>query len=160
MQIQNGFNYKHKIALVVEAFKNFIWPVAVGCFTFGVWLAQQQANLLSLRLYLILGAASVLFTALLYGFSQQYSWGRLTLLWQLIAMMLMVPIGFCWASAFGLQAISHSLNPQEEGRDLRMTGIVSSLPTVIDRGLRFDFLVEQCGACSVEGEKISLAWFT
>jgi len=160
VQIQNGFNYQQKIALVVEAFKNFMWPLAVGCFTLGVWLAQQQANLLSLRLYLILGAASVLFTALLYGFSQQYSWGRLTLFWQLIAMMLMVPIGFCWASAFGLQAISHSLNPQEEGRDLRMTGIVISLPTVIDRGLRFNFLVEQCGACSVEGKKISLGWFT
>lgn len=160
MQIKDGFNYKQKIALVVDAFKNFIWPLAVGGFAFGVWLAQQQASLLSLQLCLSLGVGSVLFTVLLYGLSQKYSSKRLTLLMLLIAIILMIPIGFFWASIFGAQAISHSLSQEDEGRDLRMTGIVSSLPTVIDRGLRFDFLVEQCAGCSVEGEKISLGWFT
>ena len=155
-----AFNFKQKIVCGVEAFKNFIWPLAIACFTFGLWLAQQQSTLPSMRVCLMGGGVSTVLAAMLQWIAQRYYLYRAIILLQVIVMILMVLVGFSWASAFGLQAMSQSLTQKDEGRDLRMTGVVVSLPTLIDRGLRFDFLVEDCAACSVQGRRISLGWFS
>ncbi len=69
-------------------------------------------------------------------------------------------LGFAWACWWGAAAIAQTVSPADEGRDLAMTGIVASLPTLVERGLRFDFVVQDCGGCSVQGTRVSLAWYS
>jgi competence protein ComEC len=51
-------------------------------------------------------------------------------------------LGFAWAAAFAHWRLADRLDPEFEGRDVVVTGVVASLPQPFERGVRFDFDVE------------------
>src|SRR5258708_5338436 len=51
-------------------------------------------------------------------------------------------LGFAWAAALAQLRLSDRLDPELEGRDVAVTGVVAGLPQNFERGVRFDFDVE------------------
>jgi competence protein ComEC len=67
--------------------------------------------------------------------------------------------GFFWAAACAQWRVSDWLAPELEGRDIAVVGVVSALPALMDRGVRFEFEVE-----SADGEqrlpgKVLISWY-
>ena len=52
-------------------------------------------------------------------------------------------LGFAWAAGFAQVRIAERIDAALEGRDLAVTGVVASLPQPFERGVRFEFDVEQ-----------------
>jgi competence protein ComEC len=65
--------------------------------------------------------------------------------------------GFCWALAFAHVRLADRLAPELEGRDIEMVGVISSLPAVGERSLRFEFEPES--AAHRLPAKILLSWY-
>jgi len=78
---------------------------------------------------------------------------RFKLLWVAAAFA----AGFLWAAACAHWRMDNWLAPQQEGRDIAVTGVVSSLPADIERGVRFDFQVESSSVALPR--KILLNWY-
>jgi competence protein ComEC len=74
------------------------------------------------------------------------AWAAVLLLLILRRRILVLPLafaaGFLWAAAMAHLRIADRLAPELEGRDLDVVGVVSSLPAVSERALRFEFEVE------------------
>jgi competence protein ComEC len=70
-------------------------------------------------------------------------------------------IGFCWALGMAQLKLAERLAQELEGRDIELIGVVSSLPAVGERSLRFEFdpeaVTEPAGAM-LPG-KILLSWY-
>ena len=68
--------------------------------------------------------------------------------------------GFFWAATFAHWRLADVLSPEWEQQDIRIIGVVASLPQTHNHGLRFQFNVErvlQEGA--TVPQRISLAWY-
>ena len=68
-----------------------------------------------------------------------------------------VAIGFCWALGMAHLRMADRLAPALEGKDITVTGVISSLPSVSERGVRFELEPEQADARLPE--KILLSWY-
>src|SRR3990170_4256183 len=70
-------------------------------------------------------------------------------------------VGFCWALGMAHQKIADRLAPALEGRDIEVVGVVSGLPAVGERSLRFEFdpgtALQPAGAHLPR--KILLSWY-
>src|SRR5258706_8694312 len=66
-------------------------------------------------------------------------------------------IGFAWALGMAQLKLADRLAPELEGRDVEVVGIVSSLPAVGERGLRFEFEPESAEVKLPE--RILLSWY-
>lgn len=64
--------------------------------------------------------------------------------------------GFLWAAAMAHVRMADWLAPELEGRDLDVVGVVSSLPAVSERAVRFEFELES--AAVRLPRKVLLAW--
>jgi competence protein ComEC len=64
--------------------------------------------------------------------------------------------GFAWAAVMAHLRMADWLSPELEGRDLDVVGVVSSLPALSERAVRFEFEVESAGE-RLPG-KLLLAW--
>src|SRR4051812_5470821 len=51
-------------------------------------------------------------------------------------------LGFLWAALLAHHRMADWLAPELEGRDLRVVGVVASLPASMERGVRFELDVE------------------
>lgn len=68
--------------------------------------------------------------------------------------------GFVWAGVFAQARLADDLPRSEEGRDLRVTGIITSLPDAGERGWRFRFEVEAVLTPEARvPQGLWLAWF-
>jgi hypothetical protein len=65
-------------------------------------------------------------------------------------------IGFLWAAVMAQVRVADWLSPELEGRDLDVVGVVSSLPAVGERAVRFEFEVESAEVRLPR--KLLLAW--
>ncbi|MSQ49594.1 MAG: ComEC family DNA internalization-related competence protein, partial [Betaproteobacteria bacterium] len=78
-----------------------------------------------------------------------------------LAIPLAVAIGFGWALGMAQLKLADRLAPALEGRDIEVVGVVSSLPAVAERSVRFEFepeaVIEPAGA-KLPG-KILLSWY-
>ena len=74
--------------------------------------------------------------------------------WALIPFAL--ALGFFWAAAMAHLRMGDWLAPELEGRDLDVVGVVSSLPALSERSVRFEFEVES-GPAKLPG-KLLLSW--
>lgn len=66
-------------------------------------------------------------------------------------------LGFVWAAAFAQLRMADELPAALEGRDIELSGVVAGLPQALERGVRFEFDVEQ--AVAGVPSHISLAWY-
>ena len=72
-------------------------------------------------------------------------------------------LGFFWAAFCAQQRMEDWLAPELEGRDFQAVGVISSLPAIGERGVRFEFEVEAAqdpdGAPVRLPKKILLSWW-
>ena len=133
-------------------------------FARGVWLLQQQPVLPSVPWLAELGAGAVLLLALrksalarsaCLGFRFAGRQRRFVA----AAMLLSAGagLGFVWAASFAHMRLAEELPAAIEGRDIELTGVVAGLPQALERGVRFEFDVEQ--AAPGVPPHISLAWY-
>lgn len=117
--------------------------MSIICFSFGVFWLQQQAILPDAA-----GLAVLSGGILLLSFPR-----RLRVLLPVSTFLL----GVVWAAAMAQLRLNDSLSLADEGRDIRVIGVVSGLPQRFENGLRFDFSVEQSEATLPR--HVSLAWY-
>jgi competence protein ComEC len=130
----------------------------VLAFACGVWLLQQQAELPSLPWLGGLGAGALLVLLLRWRTSRQES---ALVARRFVAAGLLTfaaaGLGFVWAACFAHLRLAEELPAAIEGRDIELSGVVAGLPQALERGVRFEFDVEQ--APSGVPPHISLAWY-
>lgn len=124
-------------------------------FAAGVWLLQQQASLPGLFWsWLLLPLA-----LLLFGLRRRES-VALTGFRQFIRKAFWLCAGFLWAAAFAHLRLADALPESWEGRDIQLSGVISSMPVANERGLRFEFDVERIGTAGARVPRhIQLSWF-
>ena len=73
-------------------------------------------------------------------------------------------LGFLWAALFAQHYLASELPRELEGQDLHVTGVIDSLPYRFERGLRFNFTVEQAsdagGAPQQLPPRLALSWYS
>jgi len=125
----------------------------VAAIAAGIWLLQQQADLPSFGGLAGLGAGALV---LLGGRKISALATR-----RFLALPLLVSgaasLGFAWAGFFAQLRLADELPAALEGRDIEVSGVVAGLPQELERGVRFEFDVEQ--AAAGVPSHISLAWY-
>lgn len=125
--------------------------MSILAFAVGVYFLQQQAALPGEGALAAIACAAIALLALAWGARRRQKAARgLALLGAALA-------GFAWAAALGQARLADALPEANEGRDIRVTGVVAGLPQVYENGVRFDFDVER--AESSVPSRISLAWY-
>ena len=124
--------------------------VNILAFLIGVWLLQQQAVLPALAwwlaLPLLMVAGGLCRPAVLRGTLFAVVW---------------VGAGFLWAASFAHFRLSDELPPQWQGRDIRLIGVVATLPAVSERSQRFEFDVEKIlTPDAIVPRHIQLTWYS
>src|SRR5574340_521863 len=108
-------------------------------FTLGVWLLQQQAALPDFAwAWLLLIFPFILFPSQLRRSNLAVRSTRFVLL-----AALSCGLGFYHAAWQAGQRLAVSLPDEWQGRDIEVVGVVAELPRSFERGLRFNFDVEQ-----------------
>ena len=111
---------------------------AVVAFAIGCWWLQQQARLPPLAGVFVVLAA----------FALAWFWRNARPAgWRWAATLLVLPacagLGFYWAAAHATLRLADALPAAAEGREIRVEGVVSSLPERTERGWRFGFTIER-----------------
>ncbi|MDR2016361.1 MAG: DNA internalization-related competence protein ComEC/Rec2 [Burkholderiales bacterium] len=117
-------------------------------FAAGILWLQHQGDLPDVAVLVVAAAVAAIAAAL--GRRVRFAGVALALLAAALA-------GAAWAGWRAQERLADALPIGNEGRDIEITGVVAGLPQVIERGLRFDFDVEQSGA--TVPAHISLAWY-
>ncbi|MFA5242217.1 MAG: DNA internalization-related competence protein ComEC/Rec2 [Sulfuricella sp.] len=121
----------------------------------GVWLLQQQSSLPPLFWAWLLLPLPLL----VYGLRRASSWQRRGLR-QLFIKTSWLAAGFFWAAFFAQMRLADTLPEHWEGQDIRLSGVIASLPVSNERGLRFEFEVEKVITPGARvPAHIQLSWF-
>ncbi len=144
----------------------------VLAFTGGIWLLQQQAALPDLPWLAGLAGGAVLFFGLrrwllkpwtaeprelCEAVSPESALATRRFAASALLAAAAAAIGFVWAAAFAQLRLADELPAALEGRDIELSGVVAGLPQALERGVRFEFDVEQ--AVAGVPPHISLAWY-
>ena len=136
----------------------------VAAFATGIWLLQQQADLRGLPWLAALIGAVVLLLVLRRHLLKVETADReksAPAIRRFAAPALLIvaaaSLGFAWAAALAQLRLADELPAALEGRDMELTGVVAGLPQALERGVRFEFDVEQ--AVAGVPPRISLAWY-
>ncbi|MGQ0526166.1 MAG: ComEC/Rec2 family competence protein [Betaproteobacteria bacterium] len=123
-------------------------------FAVGIWLLQQQSALPSLTGVAVLGAA--LPVVLVMGRRNE----TLRLIQRALVALLCAALGYYWAAAFAHIRLAEELPEAWEGRDVRIVGVIASLPQIDTRSVRFPFDVERVLTEGAQVPRhITLAWW-
>jgi competence protein ComEC len=75
-----------------------------------------------------------------------------------------VAIGFAWAGLFAHHYLAQELPREWEGRDVTVIGVIDSLPTYFEQGVRFNVAVErivgEAGEVPVLPSRLALSWYS
>jgi len=122
----------------------------------GVWLLQQQAVLPGAPWLAGLASGALLVLVLRRWWQKSALAGR-----RFVTAALLVAaaaaLGFVWAAGFAHLRLADELPAAIEGTDIELSGVVAGLPQALERGVRFEFDVEQ--AAPGVPPHISLAWY-
>lgn len=127
----------------------------VIAFVLGVCWLQQQAALPSLPWFL-----AFVFAALLILILVKWRLQRFLVLSRILFWLLFAGLGFFWAGCFAQWRLSDALPASLEQQDIRIIGVVASLPHSVHQGSKFLFEVEQVLTEDVQvPRRIALAWY-
>ncbi len=115
---------------------------AALAFAAGAALLQQQGELPSLAWAWILPVLVLI-----------------VLKWPKKAWIAALAFGFFWAAMFAQHRMADRLAPELEGRDLDVVGVVSSLPAIGERGVRFELDVESVEGAARLPQKLLISWY-
>ena len=126
-------------------------------FASGVCLLQQQPQLPALAWALLLLPILVL----CWRLSLRAADGPgAKLAAMLLANAVFAAAGYFYAAAWAQWRLADRLAPQWEGLDLGVTGVVAGLPQPFERGVRFEFEVEQVEPAAAQlPRRIALSWY-
>ncbi len=126
----------------------------IAFFACGVWLLQQQAELPGLNgawLLCIPALAALLLRA------PHYAAGVAR---EALVKALCFGLGFYWAAGQAYVRLADALPPEWEGGDVQISGVVSSLPQLYERSVRFEFDVERVlTEDAVVPHRVALSWW-
>ena len=122
-------------------------------FALGVWWLQRQAMLPQWPALGGLCIAGLACAALAWALRRR--WPACTRTACFLGALL---AGFAWAAAMGQMRLADHLPAQNEGRDIRVSGVVASLPQAYENGVRFELEVESAEAAVPS--RISLVWYS
>jgi competence protein ComEC len=129
-------------------------PIApLAAFVLGVCGLQRQSELPSWPLLIMAAALGLL--ALIGSLRAARSTPAAVALACAAALLL----GFSYAGGRAQQRMADALSFADEGRDVVVTGTVASLPVRLERGVRFEFDVEQHDADVGVPARILLGWY-
>lgn len=140
-------------------------------FTVGVFCLQHQASLLPLPVYI--AALVCLLLRLIFVFLQR---GRVDRgieartatrpTWKFYAAQIICGFifGISWAGAYAHYRLSEQLTPDLVGKELELTGVITSLPTRSPQGWHFQFqrdtATDEVGQISASiPHKLAVSWF-
>ncbi|MFN9031241.1 MAG: DNA internalization-related competence protein ComEC/Rec2 [Betaproteobacteria bacterium] len=128
-------------------------PLVLAAFVAGSALLQQQAALPSsaVLVALLVGAPCVAWLG--------WRWRPNGRARRALVLLAAGAVGFAYAGLWAQVRLADALAFADEGKDVRVVGVIASLPAHLERGQRFEFKVEQ-----VHGEvhiprRLSLAWY-
>jgi competence protein ComEC len=134
-------------------------PAALAAFVAGVFLLQQRSSLPAAATLAALALAAAAFGAL----ARRAQLRRDAIGPGPAAAVLLAAAcaaGFAYAGWRAHDRLDVALSPADEGKDVEIVGIVAGLPSAMERGLRFEFEVEQVATAGVAvPPRISLAWY-
>jgi len=79
---------------------------------------------------------------------------------RVLALLGCLSLGFGWAGWRADVRLADELGSDWEGRDVEVVGVVAGLPQDFDRGVRFEFVVEQrLTPGAVAPQRVDLAWY-
>ena len=123
-------------------------------FAVGVWLLQMQPVLPPLALAGWLAAGPLLLLLL---------WGGDSLcrvLRHVVILLMALACGFGWAAWLAHVRMADALPAEWEGRDIRLVGVVATLPQSYERSVRFEFNVEEVQTAEAKvPQRIVLSWW-
>ena len=134
-------------------------PATLAAFVAGVFLLQRQGELPARIALLALALAAGAFGALALRARLQREAGAQ---WPAAAVLLVAAAaaGFAYAGWRAHDRLDVALSPADEGKDVEIVGIVAGLPAAMERGLRFEFEVEQVATAGIRlPPRLSLAWY-
>jgi competence protein ComEC len=129
-------------------------PAAAVAFALGVAILQERAVLPGLPwVYALLAGAY----ATLLGAGAQ---GRCAILSRWLWLPVIAAAGFMLAAFWAHARLADRLEPEWEGRDARVSGVVAGLPQSTERGVRFVFDIEAVATPSAGvPRRVSLTWY-
>lgn len=145
--------------------------LAIISFVIGVAYVQQQASLLAYwpLVMLLSGSVFILMRVRFISRKEASDSGPQVLsfpanfLLRCLTSLSLASLGFVWASLFAHWYLAQELPSRWEGRDVTVIGTVDSLPFRFERGVRFNFSVEQVlpdgGEKPSLPSKLALSWY-
>jgi competence protein ComEC len=134
-------------------------PAALAAFVAGVFVLQQQAELPTRGILAGLAVAAAAFGALALSARRR----REVTGERFAAAVLLAAscaAGFAYAGWHAHERLEVALAPADEGRDVEIVGVVAGLTAAMERGVRFEFAVEQVIPADVSlPAQLSLAWY-
>ena len=127
---------------------------AIVAFAAGVWWLQQQAVLPSWppAMQWLWAALACVVAAVLPPVLRPMR--------RVLMLLLAFAAGYAWAAGFAHMRMADRLAAELEGRDLIVAGVVSSLPAIGERSVRFEFEIESVPGADVKlPQKILLSWY-
>jgi competence protein ComEC len=132
---------------------------ALAAFVAGVFVLQQQATLPGPPALVALAMAAAAVGALALRVKVPHGADRERFA-ALVLLAAAFAAGFAYAGWRAHERLEVALAHADEGRDLDIVGIVAGLPAAMDRGVRFEFVVEQVAGAAVSlPPRLSLAWY-
>jgi competence protein ComEC len=118
-----------------------MFPAVLAAFVAGVFLLQQQATLPAKPMLAASPAAIVLGALALHA-----RWRNESSTAGFAAAVLLaasLAAGFAYSGWRAHGRLDVALAPADEGRDIELVGVIAGLPAAMERGLRFECVVEQ-----------------
>jgi competence protein ComEC len=135
-----------------------VFPGALAAFIAGVFVLQQQAELPS-PAWLGAGAVAAAALGALAASARGRGEGGARRFAEAIVLAAAFVLGFAYAGARAHERLAVQLAAADEGRDVRLIGVVAGLPAALERGVRFEFRVEEVVGSDVEvPPRLTLAW--
>ena len=135
--------------------------LAIVSFALGIWLLQSQEALPGAAWPeaspWILAIGPFVVALALVG--RLAAWQRLMVQRSLFA-LIAAAIGFTWAAFLAHQRLADSLPREWESKDIEIIGVVASMPTFGEQGVRFRFDVEEILTPQAKVPRhLSLSWY-
>jgi competence protein ComEC len=134
---------------------------ALAAFVAGVFVLQQQPTLPARTLLAAAAGAALILAAMALRSRRRRDGAREARVAAAVLLAAAFTLGFSYAGWRAHERLAVALSSQDEGRDVALVGIVAGLPAAMERGVRFEFLVEavETPAVSVP-PRIALAWYS
>jgi competence protein ComEC len=133
---------------------------ALAAFVAGAFLLQRQPELPAAFALSLLAAAAAGCWAAALALAARASFARKDRIVAVLVVAGAAFAGFAYAAAVAHVRMADELAFADEGRDLRVTGVIASLPAQLERGTRFELAVERVETPGVRmPARIALAWY-